>query len=85
MDVSGTVNAYLAFRAALRAVIQHNATTSAPIRSLLSPGLGTAIGRMPVARCAQQMYAAFSAVVLGQPPRPMTLGQAVEVHHALLR
>ena len=44
-DVADTLNAYLAFRAALRAVIAHNASDRAPIRTVLCPGLATAIGK----------------------------------------
>ncbi|HEY1552606.1 MAG TPA: macro domain-containing protein [Kofleriaceae bacterium] len=65
--VADTVNAYLAFRAALRAVLEHNASGRAPIRSVLCPGLGTAVGKMPVARCARQMRVAWDRV-LGDPP-----------------
>ncbi|XP_041379261.1 uncharacterized protein LOC121391849 [Gigantopelta aegis] len=58
MDVYDTVNAYLALRAVLRSVINHNAscqqTGQEPIHSVLCPGLGTAVGRMPFKRCALQ-------------------------------
>lgn len=35
------------------------------IRSVLCPGLGTAVGRMPVLRCAIQMRVAYEAVIFG--------------------
>jgi O-acetyl-ADP-ribose deacetylase (regulator of RNase III) len=79
-DVSDSVNAYLAFRAALLA-----AKAKAAIESILCPGLATAIGRMPPERCARQMAAAYAVVVLGQTPRPLALGGAVDLHHQLLR
>jgi O-acetyl-ADP-ribose deacetylase (regulator of RNase III) len=85
MDVSETVNAYLAFRAALVAVRAHNDGGALPIRRVVCPGLGTAIGRMPPERCARQMHAAHAAVVLGQTFEPLSLGQMVDLHHALLR
>jgi O-acetyl-ADP-ribose deacetylase (regulator of RNase III) len=85
MNVSETVNAYLAFRAALRAVIRHNATASKPIQTVLCPGLGTAVGAMPVNRCAQQMHMAYSVVVLEQIMRPTNLGQALDSHYGLVR
>jgi hypothetical protein len=47
MNVSTTVNAYPAFRAAIRAVKQHHGAGNKPIRSVLCPGLCTAIGMMP--------------------------------------
>jgi O-acetyl-ADP-ribose deacetylase (regulator of RNase III) len=59
-DVSSTLNAYLAFRAALLAVERHNQLAgTAPIRTLVCPGLATGIGRLPPARCAAQMRRAF--------------------------
>lgn len=75
-DVSGTVHAYLAFRAALRAVLDHNRDVAAPIQSLLCPGLGTAIGRMPPQRCARQMRAAWDRVVSGPDFLPSSLTEA---------
>ena len=42
-------------------VINHNAscqqTGQEPIHSILCPGLGTAVGRMPFKRCALQVLA----------------------------
>jgi len=65
--IAGTVNVYLAFRAALLAVQRHNDRGGAPpIQSLLCPALGAGIGAMPTARVARQMWAAWEEVVLGQ-------------------
>ncbi|GGL08972.1 macro domain-containing protein [Deinococcus radiotolerans] len=80
-----TPNAYLAFRAALRAVRHHNATHPVPIRSLLCPGLGTAIGRLPSEVCAKQMRAAFDAVVMGNKPRFEHFSDAVGWHTQMIR
>lgn len=66
MDVSGTVNAYLAFRAAIRTVRLHNREIPGAIRTVLCPGLCTAIGRMPPDLCARQMATAFETCVLNQ-------------------
>ncbi|MEM7351485.1 MAG: macro domain-containing protein [Acidobacteriota bacterium] len=85
MRLDGTVNAYLAFRAVLRAVRAHNRDSSKPIRSVLCPGLGTGEGRMPAARCARQMRFAYDVVALGNPLRKGGLGRAVENHIELLR
>jgi O-acetyl-ADP-ribose deacetylase (regulator of RNase III) len=65
MNVSNTLNAYLAFRAAIRAVRQHNKSDAKPIRKVLCPGLCTAIGRMPADLAAKQMAAAYKVCVLG--------------------
>jgi O-acetyl-ADP-ribose deacetylase (regulator of RNase III) len=53
VDVSKTVNAYLALRGTLREAKKHE------INSILCPGLGTAVGRMPYDKCAVQMYEAW--------------------------
>ena len=59
-DVSNTSNSFLAFRAAILSVQKHNRNPdNPPIRSVLCPGLGTAIGTMPVDRCAFQMLQAY--------------------------
>jgi O-acetyl-ADP-ribose deacetylase (regulator of RNase III) len=48
MNLFNTINAYLAFRAAIRAVKLHNRVVpGAAIRTIMCPGLCTAIGRMP--------------------------------------
>jgi hypothetical protein len=77
-QVSETVNAYLAFRAALMAVLEHNATGRDRIGLILCPGLATAVGRMPVERCARQMRAAWDRVVGGKPLRPRSLREAAQ-------
>jgi O-acetyl-ADP-ribose deacetylase (regulator of RNase III) len=69
-NVSTTLNAYLAFRAAIRAVKQHNVENEKPIRSVLCPSLCTAIGRMSPDLAARQMAAAYSVCVLGQMISP---------------
>ena len=66
MNVSNTVNAYLAFRAALVAVRDHNRRHPGSIRSLLCPGLATFYGCMDPRRSARQMLLAYRLVVLGE-------------------
>jgi O-acetyl-ADP-ribose deacetylase (regulator of RNase III) len=71
MAVPDTINAYLAFRAAIRAVKLHNREVpGAAIRTVMCPGLCTAIGRMPPDLCARQMAAAFETCVLNQHVGP---------------
>ena len=68
MNVSGTVNAYLAFRATLIAVRNHNrGGPDVPIRSLLCPGLATFYGCMDPRRSARQMLHAYRLVIRGEP------------------
>lgn len=82
--VPDTANAYLAFRAALRAVLAHNAAGGQPIRRILCPGLATTTGRMPVERCAAQMRAAWDNVLGEGPPQPMTWRAVADLHQRLL-
>ncbi|XP_074661068.1 uncharacterized protein LOC141913634 [Tubulanus polymorphus] len=67
LDVQETVNSYLAFRAVILSVQKHNKThPEDPIRTVLCPGLGTAVGRMPAKRCAYQMRRAYEIFELGK-------------------
>jgi O-acetyl-ADP-ribose deacetylase (regulator of RNase III) len=83
MDVSNTVNAYLAFRAAIRAAQEHNRMSQQRIDVLLCPGLGTAVGRMPHKLCALQMHYAYQTSHLGQIGSPINLSQAKDLHHRM--
>ncbi len=72
MSIEGTINAFLAFRAVLRIVREYNKGTlnnyeyghkfEKPIETILCPGLGTAIGKMPYTTAAAQMYEAWQSV-----------------------
>lgn len=84
MDVSDTVNAYLAFRAVIRAVRHFNRSAVKPIESILCPGLGTATGRIPAALCAGQMFEAYRVCYLGETWRPQDLKVAMDTHRAML-
>lgn len=64
--VAGTINAYLAMRAALVAVTRHNLTQESRIRSLAIPGLGTGVGGMPYEEASEQMRRAYDSVIGGQ-------------------
>lgn len=59
-DVSASVNAYLAMRAALLM------SARAGLRTLLCPGLGTAVGEMDPTIAARQMRLAWDNVVDGK-------------------
>ncbi len=83
MDVSATVNAYLAFRAVILVVRSHNESGARPINSVLCPGLGTAVGRMAPATCARQMHHAYATVYLRPSWNPINLGQLVDIHHRM--
>jgi O-acetyl-ADP-ribose deacetylase (regulator of RNase III) len=83
MDVSNTVNAYLAFRATIRATSHYNRSAPSPIETILCPGLGTATGRIPAATCARQMRYAHHQSEPGHS-RHETLGAAMDVHRKML-
>ncbi len=74
---------YLAFRAALLAVIAHNDGGKNSIKSLRAPALGTGIGAMPLARAAHQMHAAYVAVF--EDPEWLKDPTAIVLHHENLR
>ncbi len=59
MDVSGRPHAYLAMKAALSAVRDHNLLGVSVIQSILCPGLGTGIGNIPHMEAAWQMARAW--------------------------
>lgn len=80
-SVASTVNAYVAFRAALLAVVRHNQAGSRPIASLLVPGLGTGIGMMDPRRCAAQMRVAFDQVA--SPARIPSFASIHAIHQKL--
>jgi O-acetyl-ADP-ribose deacetylase (regulator of RNase III) len=82
-DISDTVNVYLAFRATLIAVLEHNRRERKPIRTVLVPGMGTGIGQVPVTRAARQMRAAYDMVVGGNSG-DRAARQILREHHELL-
>ena len=83
--IEDTVNAYLAFRAALLAVQRHNESAARPIKSLMSPGFGTGIGAMDFQRAARQMAAAYRAVALNQREWLADASSIRRHHHDLLQ
>jgi O-acetyl-ADP-ribose deacetylase (regulator of RNase III) len=84
-NVSNTLNAYLAFRAALRVIQKHNAQFPGSIKSVICPGLGTATGEMPAEICARQMHAAYLQVVHGHPWDSSSINAIINEHYRLLR
>jgi O-acetyl-ADP-ribose deacetylase (regulator of RNase III) len=84
MSINETVNVYLTFRAALIAVLAHNARAAAPIRSLLVPGLDTGIGEVTPARAARQMRLAYDAIINGQGTKSRNARMVLSEHRELL-
>jgi O-acetyl-ADP-ribose deacetylase (regulator of RNase III) len=81
--IDDTVNVYLAFRAALLAVLAHNDASTNLIKTLRTPALGTGIGSMPFARAAHQMHAAYLSVF--EYPEWLKDPTAILLHHENLR
>jgi O-acetyl-ADP-ribose deacetylase (regulator of RNase III) len=85
VNVAQTLNAYLSFRAVLRAVRRFNEQRPGSIRSVACPGMGTGTGEMPAAICAKQMRAAWDEIEGGQPFCPTGVNDALLQHYRLLR
>ena len=83
--VADTLNAYLAFRAVLRAVRKLNRDRPGAIRVVACPGLATGTGEMPESVCAKQMRAAWDEVEGGAPFSPAGVNDALRQHYRLLR
>jgi len=83
-SIARTVNVYLAFRAALIAVIEHNANASAPIDFLLVPGLGTGVGEVPPERAARQMKIAYNSIMRAKGIKRRNVGAILGEHQDLL-
>ena len=83
-NVSDTVNAYLAFKAVLQAVIKHNLKESNKINSILCPGLGTGEGRMSAKTCAKQMARAYEVCFENKYETEGGLANSVRDHIDLL-
>jgi O-acetyl-ADP-ribose deacetylase (regulator of RNase III) len=83
MDVSETVNAYLAFRAALIAVREANRRKPGMIKSVLCPGLCTFYGHMSPDKSARQMRFAHRLVVEGQASLVDQAGKILLMHREL--
>jgi hypothetical protein len=87
-DVRGTPNAYLAFRAVIRAVKRWNGDCvengQPSIDSVLCPGLGTMIGKMDPNVAAFQMAQAYKVCHLGLKYSFGDLGAAWSMHEMLV-
>lgn len=85
INVSDTLNAYLAFRAVLRLVEKTNQAQPGTISSVVCPGLATATGEMAPDICAKQMHTAYLQVTGGQPWQASSINEALLEHYRLLK
>ena len=83
-DVSQTVNAYLAFRAALIAIRETNRRRPGTIRSVLCPGMCTFHGRMSPERAARQMRFAHQVIAENDPTLLADPAKVLASHQAML-
>jgi O-acetyl-ADP-ribose deacetylase (regulator of RNase III) len=84
-DVSKTLNAYLAFRAAFIAVFNYNEKhPDDPVKSILCPGLGTGIGMLSYGACAMQMRHAYDVMIKKTVPFPQDLMDVSQEHMRIL-
>lgn len=58
-DINGTLNVYYAMKSLLFTIKIHNETRDQKIKSVLCPGLGTYIGKMPPEKAVKQMVLAY--------------------------
>ena len=83
-DINRTLNVYLAFRAALIAVLNRNARNATPIQSLLVPGMDTGVGDVLPERAARQMRLAYDNIILGQALKSRNAGTIWGEHQELM-
>jgi O-acetyl-ADP-ribose deacetylase (regulator of RNase III) len=67
MEIAHTDNVYRAMWAMLLAIRWHNRRHARPIETVVCPGLGTGVGRVPFSEAARQMALAYGHYL--QPPR----------------
>jgi len=85
-NICNTVNAYLAFKGLIQAVLLFNKNNKTnQISSILCPGLGTGEGKMPYEQCAYQMYQAFRVCIDHEILKKGGLAGASYHHMDLLR
>lgn len=77
-NISTSINAYLAMKAALIQAMEHE-----KINSVAIPGLCTGIGRMDPDIAAKQMYFAYKEIVLGRKMDFESFGASQKYHLGL--
>ena len=76
-NVAGTVNAFLAMRATLLAILRFNKEHGDSIKTVAIPGFCTGAGRMPFERCAGQMRFAYDQVIGKSSNKYRSLADAI--------
>jgi O-acetyl-ADP-ribose deacetylase (regulator of RNase III) len=81
MCIHGTDAVYVAMRAVLLEVIEHNLECYPAIKSVMCPGLGTGAGGVPADVAAKHMRLAYDSVM--SPPQINGWAEADAVHNRL--
>ncbi len=76
------ITAWQMFFGAFRAVLIE-VKKRPEIKSILCPGLGTAVGQMLPFCCAKQMYEAYKAIWLNEPLNPKNIADIYYPHQAM--
>ena len=63
--IEGSINAYLAMRAVLVAVLRHNQSSEPAIDNVAIAGLGTGVGGLAATEAAEQMRVAYDNILGG--------------------
>ncbi len=79
LDISGTLNVYLAAKAIFNLL-----KNESRINSVTISGLGTGVGRLPHSICAKQMKRAYDEVWLGYYLPPMNWYETVKRHEIII-
>jgi O-acetyl-ADP-ribose deacetylase (regulator of RNase III) len=82
MPIAHTDYVYLAMRAALLAVHQHNQTQTQKINVLACPTLGTTTGQVSASEAARQMALAYQSILC--PPTYLDWERATEVQQKVI-
>lgn len=79
-SIAGTINAYLAMRAVLVAILRHNRSGEPKISGVAISGLGTGVGGLGAHECAEQMRVAYDNILRGGWKRVVTPVMAPYAH-----
>lgn len=83
-SIAKSINVYLAFRATLVAILEHNQKHSKPIARVAVPGMGTGIGEVSPARAARHMRIAYDSILGRHRGRRRSVSQIWGEHQELM-
>ena len=85
MVIPASANPYLATRGVFLSINNFNNRENDKIKSVLVPGMGTGIGKVPYDICARQMRIAYEDVILGKFSFPKSYEEAQKLHVNLFK